>query len=64
MTESNYDGYIWQLVEKIQKFISQVMTSKTVSRDAKDIDEIILSYTEVKAIAIDNPLIKEKIDGW
>jgi hypothetical protein len=53
---------MWQLVENKQKFISQVMTSKTVSRSAEDIDETVLSYAEVKAIATGNPLIKEKME--
>ncbi len=61
VTKSSFDSYMWQLVENKQKFISQVMTSKTVSRDAEDIDETVLSYAEVKAIATGNPLIKEKM---
>jgi DUF971 family protein len=62
VTKSSFDSYMWQLVENKQKFISQVMTSKTVSRDAEDIDETVLSYAEVKAIATGNPLIKEKME--
>jgi N12 class adenine-specific DNA methylase len=61
VTKCSFDSYMWQLVENKQKFIAQVMTSKTVSRDAEDIDETVLSYAEVKAIATGNPLIKEKM---
>ncbi|MCG8699627.1 MAG: hypothetical protein MI922_16350, partial [Bacteroidales bacterium] len=53
---------MWQLVENKQRFIAQIMTSKSVSRSAEDIDETVLSYAEVKAIATGNPLIKEKME--
>jgi hypothetical protein len=61
VTKSTFDSYMWQLVENKQRFISQIMTSKSVSRSAEDIDETVLSYAEVKAIASGNPLIKEKM---
>lgn len=53
---------MWQLVENKQKFISQIMTSKTPVRSAEDIDETALSYAEIKALATGNPHIKEKMD--
>ncbi len=62
VTKSTFDSYLWQLVENKQRFISQIMTSKSVSRSAEDIDETVLSYAEVKAIATGNPLIKEKME--
>ncbi|SKC77858.1 helicase-related protein [Maledivibacter halophilus] len=62
VTQSTFDSYMWQLVENKQRFISQIMTSKSVSRSAEDIDETVLSYAEVKAIATGNPLIKQKME--
>ena len=53
---------MWQLVESKQRFISQIMTSKSIARNAEDIDETVLSFAEVKALATGNPLIKEKMD--
>jgi hypothetical protein len=53
---------MWGLVENKQKFISQIMTSKSVSRSCEDIDETVLSFAEVKALATGNPLIKQKMD--
>lgn len=61
VTESTFDSYIWQLVENKQRFISQVMTSKSPVRSAEDADESTLSYAEIKALATGNPLIKEKM---
>lgn len=55
-----FDAYNWSLVENKQRFISQVMTSKAVSRSCEDIDEATLSYAEIKAVATGNPLIKER----
>ena len=55
-------AYNWSLVENKQRFISQVMTSKAVSRSCEDIDEATLSYAEIKAVATGNPLIKEKME--
>lgn len=62
ITEGTFDSYMWQLLENKQRFISQIMTSRTPVRSAEDIDETTLSYAEVKALATGNPLIKEKID--
>ena len=62
VTESTFDAYLWQTIENKQKFISQVMTSKTPVRVAEDVDESSLSYAEIKALATGNPLIKEKMD--
>ncbi len=62
VTEGTFDSYSWQLIENKQKFISQIMTSKSPIRVAEDIDETTLSYAEVKALATGNPLIKEKMD--
>lgn len=59
-TEATFDSYMWQLVENKQKFIAQIMTSKTPARSAEDVDETSLSYGEVKALASGNPMILEK----
>ena len=61
VTKGTFDAYSWSLVENKQRFISQVMTSKAVSRTCEDIDEATLSYAEIKAVATGNPLIKEKM---
>lgn len=62
VTEKTFDAYLYQLVENKQKFISQIMTSKTPMRSAEDIDEVALSYAEIKALAAGNPLIIEKTE--
>ena len=62
VTEGTFDAYLWQIIENKQRFISQIMTSKTPVRSAEDVDEATLSYAEIKAIATGNPLIKEKMD--
>ena len=62
VTENTFDAYLWQTIENKQKFISQIMTSKTPVRVAEDADEAALSYAEIKALATGNPLIKEKMD--
>ncbi|MDO5002774.1 MAG: SNF2-related protein [bacterium] len=62
ITEKTFDAYLYQLVENKQKFISQIMTSKTPLRSAEDIDEVALSYAEIKALAAGNPLIIEKTE--
>ena len=62
VTESSFDSYMWQLLETKQKFIGQVMTSKSPARSADDLDDAALSYAEVKALAAGNPMIKEKMD--
>ncbi len=62
VTEGTFDAYLWQILENKQRFISQIMTSKSPVRSADDVDEATLSYAEIKAIATGNPLIKEKMD--
>ena len=62
MTEGTFDSYSWQLIENKQKFIGQIMTSKSPVRSCEDVDEAALSYAEVKALATGNPYIKEKMD--
>jgi len=61
VTKSTFDAYSWSLVENKQRFISQVMTSRAVSRTCTDIDESVLSYAEIKAVATGNPLVREKM---
>ena len=62
VTESTFDAYLWQTVENKQKFISQIMTSKSPVRSCDDIDETALSYAEIKALCAGDPRIKEKMD--
>ena len=62
VTEGTFDAYLYQLVENKQKFISQIMTSKSIVRSAEDIDEKALSYAEIKALAAGNPLIINKTE--
>lgn len=62
VTKDTFDSYLWQIVEQKQRFISQVMTSKVIERNAEDIDETVLSFAEVKALATGDPRIKEKMD--
>lgn len=62
VTEGTFDAYMWQLLENKQKFISQIMTSKSPVRSAEDVDDTALSYAEIKALATGNPHIKEKMD--
>ena len=62
VTEETFDAYLYQLVENKQKFIGQIMTSKSPVRSAEDVDEQALSYAEIKALATGNPYIKEKMD--
>ena len=62
VTENTFDAYLWQTIENKQKFISQIMTSKTPVRVAEDVDESSLNYAEIKALATGNPRIKEKMD--
>ncbi|MDW5299209.1 MAG: SNF2-related protein [Sedimentibacter sp.] len=62
VTTDTFDAYMWSIVENKQKFISQIMTSKSVARSCEDVDETVLSYAEIKALATGNPYIKEKID--
>lgn len=62
VTEGTFDSYSWQIIENKQKFISQIMTSKSPVRSCEDVDEAALTYAEVKALATGNPYIKEKMD--
>ena len=62
VTEGTFDGYLWQTVENKQKFISQIMSSKSPVRSCEDIDETALSYAEIKALCAGDPRIKEKMD--
>lgn len=61
VTEATFDSFMWQLIESKQKFISQIMTSKSPVRSCEDVDDTALSYAEVKALATGNPAIKEKM---
>jgi N12 class adenine-specific DNA methylase len=62
VTESTFDAYLYQTIENKQKFISQIMTSKNPARTCDDIDESVMSYAEIKALCVGNPLIKEKME--
>ena len=62
VTEGTFDSYLWQTVENKQKFISQIMTSKSPVRSCEDVDETALSYAEIKALCAGDPRIKEKMD--
>lgn len=62
VTEWTFDAYLYQTLENKQKFISQIMTSKSPVRSCDDVDEQALSYAEIKALCAGNPMIKEKMD--
>ena len=62
VTEATFDAYLWQTVENKQKFISQIMTSKSPVRSCEDVDETALSYAEIKALCAGDERIKEKMD--
>ena len=62
VTENTFDSYMWQILENKQKFISQIMTSKSPVRACEDVDDAALTYAEIKALATGNPYIKEKMD--
>lgn len=62
MTEGTFDAYLWQTVENKQKFISQIMTSKSPVRSCDDVDETALSFAEIKALCAGDPRIKERMD--
>ncbi len=62
VTESTFDAYLWQTLEQKQKFISQIMTSKSPVRSCDDVDETALSFAEIKALCAGDPRIKEKMD--
>ena len=62
VTEQTFDAYLYQLVESKQKFISQIITSKSPVRSAEDVDEVALSFAEVKMLATGDERFKEKMD--
>lgn len=62
VTENTFDAYMYQLLESKQRFISQIMSGKSPVREVEDLDEMVLSYAEIKALATGNPHIKEKMD--
>ncbi len=62
VTESTFDSYLYQTIENKQKFISQIMSSKSPVRSCEDVDEAALSYAEIKALCAGNPAIREKMD--
>ena len=62
VTEQSFDAYLWQTLENKQKFISQIMTSKSPVRSCEDVDETALSYAEIKALCAGDPRIKQKMD--
>ncbi len=62
VTESTFDAYLWQTVENKQKFISQIMTSKSPVRSCNDVDETALSFAEIKALCAGDQRIKERMD--
>lgn len=62
VTEATFDAYLWQILENKQKFISQIMTSKSPVRSCEDVDEATLSFAEIKALCAGDPCIKERMD--
>lgn len=62
VTEATFDAYLWQTIENKQKFISQIMTSKSPVRSCEDVDEAALSYAEIKALCAGDPRIKERME--
>ena len=62
ITKASFDAYSWQLLEMKQRFISQIMSGKATMRDGKDIDDAVLNYAEVKALAVGNPKIKRRVE--
>ena len=62
VTEGTFDAYLYQMLENKQRFISQIMTSKSPVRSCQDMDEVALSFAEIKALSAGNPMIKEKMD--
>ena len=62
VTRQSFDSFLWQIIETKQRFIAQVMSGKSPTREMQDIDETVLNYAEVKAIATGNPHIKRKIE--
>jgi len=62
ITEKSFDAYSWQLLEKKQRFISQILSGTVTDREGDDVDETVLNYAEVKALAVGNPLMKKKVE--
>ena len=62
VTQGTFDGYLWQVLEAKQRFISQVMSGGSTARTCEDIDDAVLNYAEVKACCADNPLLKERME--
>ncbi len=62
ITKGSFDAYSWQLLESKQKFISQILSGHVTVRDGEDVDETVLNYAEVKALAVGNPLIKRRVE--
>lgn len=62
ITEGSFDAYSWQLLETKQRFITEILSGTETDRDGSDVDETVLNYAEVKALAVGNPLVKEKIE--
>lgn len=62
ITKGTFDAYMFQLLENKQRYISQIMTGKSLARTMEDVDDVALSFAEIKALATGNPLIKEKMD--
>ena len=63
ITEGSFDAYSWQLLETKQRFISNLLSGSVTERDGKDVDDIVLNYAEVKALAVGNPLVKERVEA-
>ncbi len=63
ITEGSFDAYSWQLLETKQRFISDLLSGSLTQRDGKDVDDTVLNYAEVKALAIGNPLVKERVEA-
>jgi len=62
ITDGSFDAYSWQLLESKQRFISQMLSGSVTERSASDVDDVVLNYAEIKALAIGNPLIKERVE--
>ena len=62
ITKASFDAYSWQLLENKQRFISQILSGHTTEREGNDVDESVLNYAEVKALAVGNPLIKKRVE--
>lgn len=62
ITEQTFDAYLWQILEQKQRYISQIMTGRSVLRSCEDVDEVVLQYAEFKALAVSDPKIKRKME--